>query len=153
MLTTPARSLSDLGHPNPYHRLRQQWRQQRSNSYCRISQAGNRGGAIDSLPQARNDSTIRGGTSQLGLERVHVDDKFHLLGFVDLVRSLDRMSELSQCLTQRLKASIDLIAVTERDDVLARCFDSDSFEPVPREHAWSSHSVNPCGGNDVIVCG
>jgi hypothetical protein len=90
-------------------------------------------------------------STKLRLKCVHIHDKINFFRLAELIGFLNRLPEIGQRFAESLKFRIDLIAIPERNDVLASSLNLDSFEPVSRKHAWSSNSVHSCGCDYEIV--
>jgi len=93
-------------------------------------------------------------SAKLRLKCVHIHDKVNFFRLAEFIRFLNRFPEIGQRFAESLEFRIDLIAIAERNDVLASRLNLDSFEPVSRKHAWSSDSVNTGSGDyEIVSCG
>lgn len=114
-------------------------------------EAVNDGSGFDRFPRSGHNASIGLRLCKLRLDRIDVRDNAHLL-ILGRIRLCDRLTKLDQRLAQFAELCIDLVSVTERDDVLASGFDFDSVKFRHREFTRTLNFVYARCGNLVVRC-
>src|SRR5580658_10181766 len=97
---------------------------------------------IYALPKSGKYVAVRFVSGKLSLNCIDIYEGVQFLAFVEFVGILYVLSQPGQGFSKSLEADINLIAITQSDDVLTGGFDSNAFEAIASEHAGSPYPVD-----------
>ena len=115
-----------------------------------VHQSGNRRDFLNIIPKSPDYGFVWLWFGQLILNTIDVCDDVHLIILGDRLGFLQRIAQLSEGFTNLLIMRIDLVAVTESDDVLPGGLDFDALEPVPCKFTRPAYLVDTRSSDDVV---